>query len=453
MKKIICAAMTLTLILLAACTAPTAENTATETDSMVATQTQAVSSVETAIEAATTADELRALVGQYKSEGNDEAVYLAALKLIELDPSDATAYADAAAALLALSGANIDEINRLLALGSENAQDVQTLAEWAQQNQPDFSISVPFAPDYASANEINTAGITTGNLTNAAKYNGGWIGGLLTWQGDWVYLSRPDENFAVYKMRADGSEYQRLGEDSGSSLNVIGDWLYYVNLSDGCKPYKIRTDGSMRTKLTDDNCGFLSVSGDWIYYCNFSDEGCLYKVKTDGSESVKLTDDMVIFPCVSGDSVYYYVKKDNGGLWRISVDGGDPQYLAEAGMYCVLGDWVYYVDSNNPYDIRRMHTDGSGDELVKSFDQPITTFNVTADTLCVGLGVGYEEDGFIISQEIATYDLATLTEKLRFQMDTEPLCTGPDGWSYFIKYSEGLIWFAMDENGAQQQIG
>ena len=62
--------------------------------------------------------------------------------------------------------------NRLLALGADSAENAQAVTDWASQNQPDFSVIVPFAPDYASADEINKDGITAGNQTNAAKYNG-----------------------------------------------------------------------------------------------------------------------------------------------------------------------------------------------------------------------------------------------------------------------------------------
>ena len=226
-------------------------------------------------------------------------------------------------------GRTSTRFNRLLALGGENAEDIGVLTEWAEQHQPDFSIDIPFSPDYASADEINTEGITAGNLTNAFKQNDGWYGGFLTSQGDWVYLSQMNENYAICKMRADGSEYQRVGDACGTCLNVVGDWLYYIGA--GGKPYKVRTDGSMNTKINDDDCAFLSVSGEWMYYSNFSDDGCLYKVKTDGTEPVKLTEEMVIFPCVSGDWVYYCEKKlENGGFRRVSVDGGKPQTIAAA---------------------------------------------------------------------------------------------------------------------------
>ncbi len=250
-----------------------------------------------------TADGLRAQIEQFEREGNYMAAYEAALELTELDPSDAEAYIAAAWALSELSKANYAEIDRLFAVAAEKTDDLRALSAWAEQNQPEVSIAIPFAPDYSSADNINVEGISTGNMTNAAKYRDNWWqGGLLTWQGDWVYMARPDEDFAIYKVRSDGSDFQRLGEAFGSSLNVVGDWIFYLNIQDS-RPYKMRTDGSMNTEICDEECSFLSVSGDFMYYGGDR----LYRIRTYGSEKVALTEGLTIFSCVSGDWVYYAV--------------------------------------------------------------------------------------------------------------------------------------------------
>ncbi len=186
------------------------------------------------------AQELRDLISQYKDSGDYQSQYETAEKLIELEPSDTDAYLIAVDALTNLSKQNYDEINRLVAQSADNAADFMPIADWIAENQPDYVIKMPFFQDYASPDELNTDGITTGNMTNSAKnknYGGWWAGGLLTWQGDWVYLSRPDEDFAIYKMHSDGSQYEKIGDNHGSSLNVIGDWIYYVNHDDSNKPY------------------------------------------------------------------------------------------------------------------------------------------------------------------------------------------------------------------------
>ena len=44
-------------------------------------------------------------------------------------------------------------------------------------------------------------------------------------------------------------------------------------------------------------------------------------------------------------------------------------------------------------------------------------------------------------------DIATLGKKAHIDADTEPLCTGPDGQRYFLKYGEGPAWYGMNIEG------
>jgi hypothetical protein len=449
-RLIICILIAIAMVMPAACAVPPVQQTG-ETETVSATTETYVPTTELDAIAAAEADELHELIAQYQSEGKYESVYAAASRLIELDPSDTDAYTLAVTALYAKAGADIDEINRLLALGGENAKDIGALTEWAEQHQPKFIINIPFSPDYSSADQINTEGITAGNLTNAFKQGDGWYGGLLTSQGGWAYLARMDEDLAIYKMRADGSEYQRVGDACGTCLNVVGDWLYYIG--EGGKPYKMRTDGSMASKINDDNCAFLSVSGDWMYYSNFSDGGCLYKVKTDGTEPMKLTDGIVIFPCVAGGWVYYCEKKpENAGFCRVSVDGAKPQTImaADMGNYCIEGDWIYY---NSGDTIWRVHGDGSGKEVFFKNAKIITAFNIAGRILYISAGLKYEMDGYRIGTLIIAIDMESMESLQKVDFNTEPVCTGPDGWIYFMDDNEGLSWYSMDAGGNIKKIG
>lgn len=475
MKRTFVIILIILMLFLASCSGP-AEGGASD-DSRASPQTS-----EPPAETEYSAEELRELIARHKASGDDQALYETALKLLAFNPSDTDAYLVALDALANMSKTHFEEIDRLLAQSGENAGDLQAIAEWVSQNQPDYSFCMPFVPDYTSEDEINTEGISIGNMTNGAKYqsyNGWWVGGLLTWQGDWVYLSRPDENFAIYKMRADGSEYQRVGEECGSCLNVIGDWIFFANHRDGSKAYKMRTDGSLLTKLVDDDCEFLSVSGGWMFYHNGDDGGCLYRVKTDGSEKEKLVDTVVMFPCVYEGYIYYTEKSEGASLYRIPADGGEPEIVIDSASQaysykdengaettmdlttdliqtcCVWDDWIYYFDVNHPYSIRRVHTDGTGYEMVWLFDFSVSTLNIAGDHLICSFWEKdhYEEDGYVTGEEIVFLDLEPLDEKFHIVADTEPVCTGPNGWAYYYKYSEGQAWYAVNIDGTEYKVG
>ena len=207
LKRTLCLLFALLLVCSQLACAPAADPAAPEPQ----TETAAPAPSDP-VEAAATADELNALIAQYQSENDYEMVCKAAMRLIELEPTDTDAYIAAMDALAAIASSSYERINELLAQGVESAQDAQALTEWANNNQPDYSIELPFLPDYASTEQINTAGTNPGNLVNDVyRYSDFFEAGLFASQGDWIYFSRPDESFAIYKMRTDGSDHQRVG--------------------------------------------------------------------------------------------------------------------------------------------------------------------------------------------------------------------------------------------------
>jgi hypothetical protein len=65
----------------------------------------------------------------------------------------------------------------------------------------------------------------------------------------------------------------------------------------------------------------------------------------------------------------------------------------------------------------------------------------------------YEEDGFLVGEEIVAVDSNTLEKGRSVRADTEPVCTGPDGWIYYMKFSDNLAWYALGPDGAEHKIG
>lgn len=458
MKKTVVILFILAMILLAACAVPDARQTgdAAATESVQ----PGLAAAQTAIEAAQTADELKTLIAQYQIEVDYEAVYEAAMKLMELDPSDVMGYTGAAEALLALSKESMDEASQILEEGYRNS-DAVSIAAWVEENNPGLEITEPLISD-----TINIEGITTGNLSNAMRYNGEWRGGLLTWQGNWVYLTKPEEGFAIYRMRPDGGQSLRLGDTNGFSLNVIGEWLYYINIDDGNTPWKMRTDGSESVRINSDSCTFLSVSDGWMYYDNGSDGGCLYKVKTDGSERVKLVDVPAFLNCISGEWVYYCKNDGNSGLCRVSVDGGEPQTVTNGGPmrgYSVLGGWVYYADAMDPYGVRKTPAEENKIDDNATYDErfPSSFFFCEAGVMSCNMADGtmyishfyYEDNGLAHGLEFIKVDVSSAEQEFMIEASPAAICTGPDGWVYFIKFSDNLTWYAMDADENIKKIG
>jgi len=445
-KKLLCLLCAAILACSLFACAPSAE---TPTEPAASTETAAPAPSDP-VEASATADELNALIEQYQAAGDFDGVYRAALKLTELEPDNATAYLTAAGALLAVNEKNEQEMKRILALGLTNAPDsAEAITSWQDENGLGTAAKTDFVHDYADVSQINTEGITAGNLTNAMKQNGFWVGGLVTSQAGWVYFSRVDKDYALYKMRADGSELQALSNVRASSINVVGDWLYFCNFDDNKCPYRMRTNGSGLEKLADFSCSFLSVEGDWIY-CDANTEEYFHlsKLKTDGSEETVLLDAPIIFCCVYKGYVYFNLKSmDEGGFLRIGIDGtGKQQLLPDMlSFYCIANDRIYFVDKSNPTMVKSMNLDGSDVIDVFQTDDTVIAVNISGNYLLVAKGVSYDNDGFTLSKGVHIVSLDTGEIVREWATETEPLCAA-EGLFFLIENQETMAWTCIDLN-------
>lgn len=394
------------------------------------------------VEAAATADELNALIEQYQAAGDFDGVYRAALKLTELEPGNTNACLIAADALIAINEQNEQEVKRILAQNLANAPgNAEIVSNWLEANGMTGAVAMPFLPDYADVSQINSDGSTVGNLTNALR-SGYWISGCAATQAGWVYYARFTDDYAIYKMRLDGGEPQKLGEMRGYSINVVGDWLYYVNLSDGSKPYRVRTDGSELQKLADYSCAFLSVNGDWVYTDGYGESGALGRFRTDGSEPSALTDYSVAHCAVSGDWVYFFRKSmDEPGIWRIRTDGSETQVLVNGFPKCYAqeGETLYYAKPDDPRSVVRCSVDGSNAEEIFRTDEEITALNVSGNTLIIAYGISYSKDEFILSKTIAAVSLTDGKVLKEWDAQTEPLCVG-EGYVFYTEEGKGMAW-------------
>ena len=212
MKKALYVFAVLALCMMSACGLPKAEMA----DAAVSASEAATAEPATAQDAFAdaTADELRGMIARYQNEGDFEMVYKTARTLIEREPSDTGAYTAAMDALAAMSAANYEEINALLAQGVENAQDTQALADWAEDNQPDYSVDVPHVKkDPSQIESISELGFVMDSNTNLAYYSEGAISVTIN-HAEWGATPNGYElevNAVNLSFQADGGYYLITG--------------------------------------------------------------------------------------------------------------------------------------------------------------------------------------------------------------------------------------------------
>ncbi|WP_379128482.1 DUF5050 domain-containing protein [Paenibacillus sp. sgz500958] len=191
-------------------------------------------------------------------------------------------------------------------------------------------------------------------------------------QGDWIYFSDRSGSENIYKIRTDGTGLKQLNDynpwtwNPARNLTLIGNWIYYgsndqINkmLTDGTKDQIVFQDPEMRT---------FFVSNGWIYYV-FMDKDAqsgIKKVKIGGTQSqlVVRMDTFNSKMSVKGDWIYYAAMD---GFYRIKNDGTGNMLLTTGTDAVLLGDSVYYVDSDGDgFSMYRMKEDGSGKQRMMS---------------------------------------------------------------------------------------
>lgn len=199
-----------------------------------------------------------------------------------------------------------------------------------------------------SAGVANKKGTTAANANNFGK---------VTTQGNWIYFSGNDS--AIYKMRKDGSELQRIYDGAAVSLNVVGEWLYFADGGSNGGIYKIKIDGTEKTKLSDATSYKVYVDGEWIYYTSNYGSGNIYKMKTDGSSVTQITSENCGAYLVYNGYIYYSNRSDNL-VYKCSTNGKGKTLVCAGFEGCnitLVGGKLISGDSNR---LLSVNVDGSG---------------------------------------------------------------------------------------------
>lgn len=300
-----------------------------------------------------------------------------------------------------------------------------------------YSVSSNTSKNLSSSTSVNTIGNTGGNIAN---------GGKAALQGDWIYYSNENDWRKLYKIKVDGTGKTKILDDQVAFINVVGDWIYYSN-GGICK---IKTDGTGKTNLSD-YALYVNVIGDLIYYSNGN--LMLYKIKTDGTNKTKLSDEMSANINVVGDWIYYCNSNDNYKLYKIKTDGTEQTKLSDNAptFFNVSGDWIYYYypqvkSSNEGYnppnsrygELYKIKTDGTG--KAKLSDGLVVDLNVSGDWVYY---TTFNDNGRIVLCKIKTDG----TGKTKLCDDQAMSINVVGDWIYYNNYNYGMFRIRTDGSG------
>ena len=208
--------------------------------------------------------------------------------------------------------------------------------------------------------------------------------------GEYIYY-QGYRDYYVYRMKLDGSEHEMVLEKPILwSFNAVNGWIYFTDREEKAL-YKIRNDGTELQKLTSDWAKDINVVGDWIFYLKHSDDSqetanpldTYCRVKTDGTcyerlGEISSADALTLRPTE-------YISQGDSGEVHSEKGHGDTKFDFSE----FVGEYVpcSYVDVNEQVSNIVLNADGT-------VTGSRTAYGITTEwTGSIPIGVEENEDG------------------------------------------------------------
>ncbi len=182
--------------------------------------------------------------------------------------------------------------------------------------------------------------------------------GIAVAQGDYIYyingsmpsmlndaLSGSDQA-AIFRMKADGTDIQRLSTKKAYALYVVGESIYFVSpiSAERLCLFQVSINGGSENSIIEFEAGGEYAFSDYGMAAEINKSIVVYSFKTKKKNTVKDTGDIAQ---MYGDEKLYYYVGNRAGIKAISWEGGEPETVIEDRNGRIMG-----VDSSNLYYLR-----------------------------------------------------------------------------------------------------
>lgn len=280
-------------------------------------------------------------------------------------------------------------------------------------------------------------------------------GGQVVQDEDTVYFSIFTETIYVeddkwrslgklYKSDPDGSQFTLLAEDHAAQINVAEEWIYYLNMSDEYAIYRIRKNGSDRERLTDGNVWALTLDEEWLYYTK---DYSIHRARLDGSEDHPFISRYADSLSVQGDW-FYFLDLDFWELRRVRKSGASimqeellvPKEKAVYHYGLDEDELIYVTDEGQIYRRKTEEKDGEG-VLLKD-GGPLWGFNASEDWFYY-----VTQDGIYRMRQDGSRQELILAQT---NLDSRLAIAG--GWIYYTPVEDTLHKVTLDGKNARHVV-
>ena len=207
-------------------------------------------------------------------------------------------------------------------------------------------------------NEDGATGNSTGNLYNE---------GLFCEYEGYVYFANPEDEYSLYRMKNDGSEIEKLHNDTVSYIQVMNDYIYYVrrNPIDDDSIFRGTLYGICRLEIGEKSSERLYsgivetmvICGNYIYFTSYDDTNLiqLKSIKVDGEELTDISDIDYMPIAVSGETYYFPNVEENHNLMYIDAGSSSIGTSMNGNYYMpsFVDGYMYYIDLDNDMKLTR----------------------------------------------------------------------------------------------------
>ncbi|MBQ6814705.1 MAG: DUF5050 domain-containing protein [Lachnospiraceae bacterium] len=208
-------------------------------------------------------------------------------------------------------------------------------------------------------NEEGAVANTAGNLYN---------GGLFCEYEGYIYFSNSDDNNSLYRMKSDGTEPEKLHNDSVSYIQVINDYIYYVKANKVSADvtlrgqpygiYRLEIGEEISESVYNGIVESMTMCGNYIYFQAYDDNDLiqLKKVKVDGEEEKVISKGDFRLIAVSGKNIYFTDTETSNNLKRLETDTDRIATVYEGNYYMptLTKEYMYYIDLGEDMKLKRI---------------------------------------------------------------------------------------------------
>ncbi len=265
---------------------------------------------------------------------------------------------------------------------------------------------------------------------NDEEEQGNWAGnimngGLFCEQDDIIYFSNDNDNGSLYAMISGGTQFKKLHDDKAVYLNADENYIYYIRANNtrennnagilmfnNTGMYRINQNGKNMKVISSNPGSHLTLKGNYLYYQNYDVDSGLYlfRQKIDGSLERLLLKESVIPSAIMEGRLYFAGFEKNHNLNSLDLSSLTTRTDIKGNIAypMFIGDFIYYLDLNDNYAIKRMGRDGSDPTVL--VDERSSTYNITTSGKYLYYQIDDQENSRISRINLETMETELISE-------------------------------------------